>query len=411
MMTLTVLMLTAVTSPDWREFRGPDGTGHYRGPAVVTEWGPDTNVTWKVPVPGKGWSSPILVKGTLILTTAEPADDGGQKLAVLAYDAATGKELWKTPLFTPDAKLAGQMHKKNSHASPTPVSDGAHVWVHFGHMGIACLDLAGKVVWKNSDYVYRPVHGCGGSPILVDDKLVFSIDGGDQQCVVALNQADGKPAWKTDRKSTAVMKFTFSTPQLIKDANGRRMIVSAASDFVAAYDPKSGAELWRAKYPAAGWSVITRPVYSQGLVFLQTGYTTQHLMAVDPTGTGDVTGKITWKTRKDAPNTPTPLAVGTELYSVSDSGVMTCYDAKTGKVHWSERLAGKGYSSSPVLINDCVYITAEDGVGQVIKAQTGGFEEVAKSRMNEKTFATFVPSEGHLYLRTETQLFRFDAKR
>ncbi|CAN5581109.1 PQQ-like beta-propeller repeat protein [soil metagenome] len=404
------LILAAITSPDWREFRGPDGVGHYTGPKIVSEWGVDKNVAWKVPVPGKGWSSPILVKGKLILTTAIPKEDGSQKLHVLAFDAVTGKQLWDTEIFTPDAKLAGQMHKKNSHASPTPVSDGEKVWVHFGHMGTACLTFDGKEVWKTLKYTYGPVHGCGGSPILVDDMLVFSVDGKDKdQYVVALNKTTGAQIWKTDRKTTALMKFTFSTPQLIT-AEGRRMIVSPASDFVAAYDPKTGDELWRAKYPAPGWSVITRPIYSQGLVFVQTGYTSQHIIAIDPTGTGDITANIKWKNRKEATNTPTPMAVGKELYVVSDKGKLTCFDAKTGSIHWSEQLRGSDYSASPIYADGLLYFTSEAGVGQVVKAQTSGFEQVSQSDLKEKTFASFVPSDGAMFMRTETQLYRFEKK-
>ena len=406
MLVSLLFILTASPTDDWREFRGPDGTGVYTGPRLVTEWGVDRNVAWKIPVPGRGWSSPILVGGKLILTTAVPAADGGQTLAALCYDAATGSELWRRNLFIVDAAKAGQMHKKNSHASPTPVSDGEKVWVHFGHMGIACLGLDGKEIWTTQKYVYKPVHGTGGSPILVDNNLVFSVDGGDQQYVVALDKNTGDEVWKTDRKTTAAMKFTFSTPLLL-EAAGRRMIVSPASDFVAAYDPVIGQELWRATYPVKGWSLISRPVYTQGLVIVQTGYTTQHLIAIDPTGSGDVTNKIIWKNRKEAPNTPTPIAVGKELYVISDDGKLTCFDAKSGTIHWTERLRGRAYSASPILANNILYLTSEEGVGQAVKAQMTGYEEMSHADLKEKTFATFVPSAGALFVRTETQLYCF----
>ncbi len=408
-MLMLLMTLAAAPTTDWREFRGPDGTGVYTGPALVREWGTDKNVAWKIPVPGRGWSSPILVGQKLILTTAIPAEDDGQNLFALAYDAATGRELWRTELFTATEKLTGQMHRKNSHASPTPVSDGKHVWVYFGHLGLGCLDLDGTVKWKTTKYVYKPLHGNGGSPILVDDTLVFSVDGLDAQYVIALNKQSGEEVWKTDRKTKATMKFTFSTPQLI-EAAGRRMIVSPSSDFVAAYEPSTGKELWRAKYPAPGWSVITRPVFTQGLVMVQTGYTTQHLIAVDPTGSGDVTAKIAWKMRKDAPNTPTPIADGSELYVISDAGRLSCVDAKTGTVHWAERLKGRAYSASPILADGLLYITSENGIGQVVKASKAGYEEVSASDLNEKTFASFVPGNGALYVRTESQLYKFVQK-
>lgn len=404
-----VFLCCSTPAADWLEFRGPDGTGHYTGPAIVTEWGISKNVAWKVPVPGRGWSSPIIVKDKIILTTAIPTPGDGQKLHVLAFDARSGKTLWDEMLFEIEPRVAEQMHRKNSHASPTPVSNGQNIWVHFGHMGTACLTLDGKTVWKTLKYKYKPMHGCGGSPILVDDNLVFSVDGIDEQFVVALHKATGDEVWKTDRNSKATFKFTFSTPQLIT-AKDRRMIVSTASDFVAAYDPKSGSELWRAKYPAAGWSLIARPVYSQGLVFIQTGYTTQHILAIDPTGHGEATDKVAWKTRKDAPNTPTPLAVGEELYVVSDRGKLTCFDARTGKIHWAETLKGRAYSASPILADGLLYLTSEEGVGQVLKATKEGFREVSSSDLKEKTFATFAPSNGALFVRTETQLYKFEKK-
>lgn len=408
-----LMFLLAANPPgDWREFRGPDGTGHYVGPKIVTEWGVDKNVVWKEPVPGLGWSSPIIVNGTLILTTALPTHDDGRKLIVLAFDSKTGRRLWSNEVFVAEAKSASQMHKKNSHASPTPVSDGRKVWVHFGHLGTACLALtgeqAGMTLWKTNDYAYKPMHGNGGSPILVDDKLVFSVDGVDVQYVLALDKETGQVAWKTDRRSKAGMKFSFSTPQLIT-VGQQRMIVSAASDFVAAYDPSDGKELWRVSYPQPGWSLITRPVFAQGLVFVQSGYVRNHLLAIDPLGR-DSASRIVWKADKGAPNTPTPLAVETELYVVSDDGRMTCFEAKTGKVHWSERLKGRAYSASPILVNGLIYVTSEDGVGQVVKATTSGFEQVSESRLGEKTYATFVPSEGALFVRTETQLYRFEAR-
>jgi outer membrane protein assembly factor BamB len=401
------LILAAAPTTDWREFRGPDGEGHYSGPKLVTEWGVDKNVKWKVPVPGKGWSSPILVGDKLILTTAIPNEDESQKLHVLAFHAATGNQLWDTELFVGEAKAARQINNKNSCASPTPVSDGERVWVHFGHMGTGCLDIKGNIIWKTLKYAYKPMHGNGGSPILVDENLVFSVDGLDQQFVVALNKAMGDEVWKTERHSKAAFKFSFATPQLIV-ANGRRMIVSPASDFVAAYDPKSGSELWRANYPKSGWSVITRPVFAQGLVFVQSGYPNQHVLAIDPTGDGDVTGKIAWKTSKDAPNTPTPIAVGEELYVLSDKGRLTCFDAKSGKVHWSEALKDTAYSASPILADGLLYITSERGIGQVVQATKAGFEEVSRSELKQKTYATFVPSNGALFVRTETQLYRFE---
>ncbi len=411
---LTVLALSAPV-PDgaaksgWVEFRGPDGSGHYTGPAVPTTWGPDTNVGWKTAIPGKGWSSPILVNGKLILTTAVPVAGGAYELRAVAVSADTGTIAWDVKVFDQSA-TDPKGHAKNSHASPTPVSDGERVIVHFGHMGTACLDLAGKELWKTQDYGYVPQHGNGGSPILVGDTVVFSCDGTDKQFVVALDKKTGKEAWKTDRKSSARMTFSFATPQLIEH-DGKKQIVSAASDFVAGYDPKTGKELWRATYPKPGWSLITRPVYGHGLVFLSTGYTNQHLIAVKPEGTGDITKNVVWSMAKNAPNTPTPLLVGDELYVIADNGFASCVDAKTGKLHWNQRLKGRGFSSSPILAGGKVYVTSEDGVGTVFEATKTEYKEVSTNAMKEKTFATPLPAAGALYLRTESALFQFTEKK
>ena len=394
----------------WMEFRGQNGEGHYTGPATPTSWGPDKNVAWKIPINGLGWSSPVLLGSQLFLTSAIQQKDH-YDLNVLCLNAADGKVVWEKTAFQPDIKAAERMHKKNSKASPTPITDGTRVYFHFGHLGTCCYSLKGEQLWKTTDYTYDPQHGNGGSPILVDDKLVFSCDGNDKQIVVALVAKTGKEAWKTDRASKASLKFSFATAQLIEH-DGKRQIISPASDFVAGYDPANGKELWRANYPKPGWSVICRPVYSHGLVVISSGYINQHLVAIDPSGSGDVTGShIKWTYRKHAPNTPTPLIVGDELYSVSDSGVMVCLDVKTGKVYWEERLKGDGHSSSPILVNKNIYVTSENGTGLVIEPSKTELKILHENTMKEKTFATIVPADGALYLRTESAIFKFAEKK
>lgn len=405
-----ILIAAGAQAADWREFRGPDGTGLDPGKPLPTKWGPQTNVTWRADVPGSGWSSPILVGDKLILTTAVPdaASPKRYALKALAFDAGTGKPLWERELFTEDVAKTPQPHKKNSHASPTPVSDGKRVWVHFGHMGTACLSLAGEVVWKTQELTYEPVHGGGASPILVDDLIVFPCDGRLDPFLAALDAGTGKVRWKTPRQSGARMAFSFATCLTITH-EGRRMIVSPASDFCMGYDPKTGQELWRVKSPSAGWSLISQPVYADGLVFICTGYPSQQLLAFAPTGSGDITASVVWQTKRNVPNTPTPIAVGGELYGVSDAGFLTCYDAKTGQVHYAERLAGKAYSASPIVNDGKLFVVSEDGVGQVIPLGKT-FAELARNDLKEKTFATFVPGDGSLFVRTESKLYRFDAK-
>jgi outer membrane protein assembly factor BamB len=402
---VSLVVASVASAGDWWEFRGPDGTGRYTGPALPLRWGPDQNVVWKADVPGLGWSSPVLVKGKLVLTTAVESADSFS-LRALAVDAASGKPLWDKELFVEDKKTVPQPHKKNSHASPTPVSDGEKVWVHYGHMGTACLDLDGTVVWKNQDHPYKHINGNGGSPILVGDKLVFATEGTDVQRVIALDKATGKEAWKADLTgSKAFMKISFTTAQAV-EVNGATQVIVAGSDYVAGYDATYGREVWRAKYPAGGFSNVCRPVIGHGFAYICTGYATAHLIAVPLDCTGDVSAKITWKVKKSVPLTPTPLLAGDLLYTVSDQGVFTCYDAKTGQVHYQEQLKGTLYSASPIVANDqVIYVTSENGVGTAI-AVGKEFKTLGGGDMKEKTFATFVPDDGALYVRTESKLYK-----
>jgi outer membrane protein assembly factor BamB len=398
---VTLLLLSAARADDWPEFRGPTGQGRARG-SLPTEWGPEKNVAWKQEIPGEGWSSPVVCDGHIYLTAAVP-DTAGYSLRALCLDAKDGKVIWDNEVLH-EGPRSPKPQPKNSHASPTPIVDGKakRLYVHFGHEGTACLDLDGKVLWRQTELHYSPVHGNGGSPILADDLLVFSIDGADKQCVVALEQSTGRVKWQTDRKSRAAKTFSFSTPLLI-DVKGRKEIISPASDVVAAYDPKTGAEIWRIRY--TGYSVIPRPVYGHGLVFLSTSYDSPTLMAVQPDGEGDVTAThVAWTVKKGAPHTPSLLLDGDELYAVADNGLASCFDAKTGKPHWQERLGG-GFSASPILADGKLYFQNEDGTGFVVKAGTT-YKLLAKNEMKERTLASYAAADGALFLRTAKYLYR-----
>ena len=347
------------------------------------------------------------MNGRIYLTTAIPVEGkkGELSLQSLCLDGRTGKPIWSKEVFHEDAS-APHIHPKNSHASPTPLIRDGRLYVHFGHMGTACLDLDGNIQWRNNDFHYIPVHGNGGSPILVGDALIFSCDGAHLRCVVALDRRDGHRLWKTDRSEHPAKSFSFGTPLLIH-VNGREEVVSQGSGVVGAYDPKTGKEIWRVLYD--GYSVVPRPVYGNGLLYVCTGFDAPQLLAIRPDGKGDVTDThVVWTVRKNAPHSPSPLLLGDELYMVSDSGIASCLDAKTGTEIWHGRIGGH-YSASPIEANGNIYFLSEEGVGVVIKAGRK-FELVAKNPLNEKALASYGVIDDDLLIRTEAHLYRIKAK-
>jgi outer membrane protein assembly factor BamB len=401
-----LLVAVPARGEDWPEFRGPTGQGTYPG-RLPDAWGDSRNVVWKQAVPGKGWSSPVVVAGRVYLTTAVPATGKGLSLRALCLDAATGKPAWEEEVFHEDGTKPLPMHGKNSQASPTPVVYDGRVYVHYGHLGTACLEAnGGRVVWRSDQVKYQPVHGNGGSPIVVDNLLVFSCDGSDQRFVIALDRRDGKMVWKAERDVPARKGFSFGTPLLIT-VDGRRQIICPGSNVVSALDPADGKEIWRVRYE--GYSVIPRPTYGNGLVFLSSGFDAPVLLAIRPDGRGDVTDThVAWSTRKGAPLTPSPLLVGDDLYVLADGGVLSCLDARTGKVHWSERLAGH-FSASPLYADGKVYAQSEEGVGFVVRAGHR-FEEVARNDIGARTLASCAAADGALFLRTDKHLYRIESR-
>jgi outer membrane protein assembly factor BamB len=408
---LIALLVGTASAADWPQFRGPTGDGHASTHSLPTQWDETTNVAWKTEIPGKGWSSPSLLNNRLYLTTAVPTGttnpDDEHSLRALCIDAASGRILWNVEVFKPDTRNVA-IHSKNSHASPTPIVENGRVYVHFGHYGIACLDLAGNIHWKDTAHTYDPVHGNGGSPVLVNGLLIFSCDGGEDPFVVALEANTGAEIWRFARTSEADNKFSFSTPAVIT-VSGRQQLITPGSGVVNALDPATGREIWRVTY-GNGYSVIPKPVYGHGLLFIATGYNTPTVMAIRPEGMGDVTDThVAWTVKKAAPHTPSLLLVGDELYMVTDkTGIVTCLDAKTGEELWHERIGGN-YSASPLFADGKIYLQSEEGAAIILKpGQT--FTKTAETGFHQRTLASYAVGDNCLFIRTEKNLYRVQQK-
>lgn len=381
---------------EWPQFRGPDGQGHAPQRGLPLEWDETRAICWKTAVPGLGWSSPVVSETQVWVTTAL---DEGHSLRAVCLDRESGQIVHDIEVF--EKADPGPIHSKNSHASPTPILDGERVYVHFGAHGTACVSTAGQVLWRNEQLKYNHLHGPGGSPVLFEDLLIVSCDGTDVQFVVALDVHTGTIRWKSDRQGP----MAYSTP-LIVEVQGTPQLISTGGDQAVAYDPRSGREIWRVRYD--GYSLVPRPVAGHGLVFLCTGYNDPTLMAVRLGGTGDLTEThVAWSLRRGAPHNPSPLLVGDELYVVSDRGVLTCLDARTGQEHWQQRLEGN-YSASLLGAADRIYVQNEEGLTTVFAADKRGFRRLAANRVDGRTLASLAAAGRALYLRTDTHVYRIE---
>ena len=392
---------TGLSADDWPSFRGPTGQGHSVESGLPIEWAEEENVTWKTPVAGRGWSSPVVSDGRVWITTA----DGGS-LRLLAFDAHGGRELVNVEVFGISDESAP--NPKNSLASPTPVVDTerGQVYVHFGAYGTAALTTSGEVVWTTR-FPYITQHGMGGSPILFDDLVILSCDGYDQAFVVALDAGTGEIRWKTDRAEP--ISQAYSTPIVIEVA-GRRQLLSIGAFRTNSLDPQTGEEIWQVGYPE-GFSNVPAPAYSaeHGMVFISTGFQQPSLLAVRADGAGDVTDThVAWQMRRGAPLTPSPIVVGDELYLVTDTGVATCVDIATGEMHWRERLRGN-FSASPVFADGRIYFLSEEGITTVIEPGTE-YVELARNELDGRTLASLAVSDGAFFLRTDSHLYRIETQ-
>jgi hypothetical protein len=381
---------------------------------------------WKAPLPGIGWSSPIVIGDRIWVTAAEQtalnektyeqklADhpygpDEFQahatvKLVAVELDADSGKILRRIDLL--EVADPAPIHMANSYASPTPVTDGERVYCQFGSLGTFCVGIAsGEILWRQT-FAVEDITGPASSPVLWGDHLILARDGCEQQYVVALNKRTGDVVWRQTRPPIEAAegkhRRAFSTPLVIEVA-GQTQLIAPAAHWVVSYDPLNGEELWRARM-ANGHALVPRPAYANGLVYVCSGYHQPQLFAVRVDGSGDVTEThIQWTHDRQVPLISSPLVAGGEIYFVSTIGIATCLDAESGERLWQERLSGN-FAASPLLADDKLYFTSKEGITTVVRPGRV-YQELARNRLFGQTMSSLAVTGESLLIRTAAALY------
>jgi outer membrane protein assembly factor BamB len=406
LITLLAACANVVAAEQWPQFRGPEGNGHSSAKGLPTHWSPTLNITWRTPVRGRGWSSPVVWDDQIWVTTA-PAD--GKEAFAICLDAATGEVVRDIKVFdVPEPQSLGV--DRNSYASPTPVIEDGRVYVHFGAHGTACLDpKTGEKLWSRQDIECNHHRGPASSPIVWEDLLILTFDGFDFQFVTALDKKTGKDVWRTDRKlnygtdNGDAMK-AYSTPQIV-DVDGKPQLISPAAAWTAAYDPRTGKEIWKLK--TGGMNASCRPVVNGDRAYIVAPDGGIQLFAMKLTGAeGDITAShLEWKMTKGSLKYSSPVLVDDLLYMASE-GVVSCIDSKTAKPLWQERLGGT-YMSSPLYGDGKVYFFSEDGKTFVV-APGRKFNLLATNELPGGFMASAAVAGKALILRTKDAVWRVE---
>src|SRR5262245_5286618 len=417
---------------DWPRWRGPYETGMARGDAPTT-WSDTKNIKWKVPIPGRGHSSPVLWGDQIFITTAIPIGaepEGGRpgssasaadstrrggaaggagplvdhKFDLISIDRRTGKILWERT-----AKVAkpheGYHRMYGSFASNSPVTDGKQVFAYFGSRGVFCYDLRGKRIWEKDlggAMTMRLVFGEGTAPVLDENRLILKSSQEGDDVLVVLDKNKGKEQWKATRDEPS----NWAAP-LVIDVKGRKQIVVSATRKVRSYDLKTGEVIWECA--GLGSNTIPAPVLQGDMIYVMSGHREPNLLAIRLGGKGDLTGTdaVVWTNNRGNPYTASPVLHDNKLYFVTDSGMVSCLDATTGKPYYSQVRLPKptNIKSSPVGANGKLYISTEDGDVVVLKMGET-FEVLATNTLDGQFFiATPAIADGEIFLRGQNTLF------
>jgi outer membrane protein assembly factor BamB len=383
-----VLLLQAAAAgaaDNWPTWRGPDHDGRVLNENPPVKWTADS-LAWKTPVPGRGHSSPVIDRGRIFLTSA---DEEKKVQMVLAFDQATGKELWRRPAFT-GGYDDERVHKRNTQASSTVACDGERVYSSFLNdhaIWNIAFDYDGNELWRQKTGNYKSWWGYSASPILYGKTLIVTGDHIDGGFVAALDTKTGQQVWSTPRPKS----HNYTSPVVYRIGDKDQLVLAGCDQF-SAYDPATGKELWNV--PAATTlECVGTAVTSNGLVFASGGYPKKETIAVKADGSGEVV----W--RNDVQSyVPSLLAHDGFLYAVIDKGIAYCWDARTGEEKWKHRLSGT-FNASPVLAGGNIYAAREDGTTFVFKASPERFELVAENQLGQEVFATPAFVNNRIYAR------------
>lgn len=418
----------AIAQDNWPQFRGPGAVGVSAKP-LPTRWDANTNITWSLEIPGRGWSSPIVwgdrVFVTAVMNDKTPPPRPGLYIQDLIGKIPAGEHVWKLycidfnngkPLWDKVVHKGNPgepIHLKNTYASETPATDGEHVFVYFGNLGLYCYDMKGTLVWSRQiePHKTRMGWGTGASVVLHQDRLYLVNDNDDKSYLAAIDKKTGKDIWKVDRDE----KSNWGTP-LVWQHKTRTEIVTAGTNRVRSYG-LDGKLVWEIK----GMSVISIPTPFAGPehLYVTSGYIldpNRPFYAIKPGAAGDISLKaketsnehIVWSQKAAGPYHPTPVYHDGFVYVLLDKGFLSCYDARTGKeVYNRQRIDPNSdkFTASPWAADGKVYCLDEDGATYVIR---GGekFEVLAKNSLNEMTLATPALVRGNILLRTASRVYR-----
>lgn len=402
-----LLAATALFAENWPQWRGPERTGVSRETGLPLKWSETENITWKVPLPMWSGATPIIWGERIFLNVAEDENN----LAFWCLDRSKGAVLWKRSMGSGNRKA-----RKQNMSSPSPVTDGVHVWALTGTGILKAFDFSGKELWMRDiqkDYGrFGLNHGYASSPLLHEDSLYVQVLHGmltdDPSYILRIDKRTGKTIWRVERPTDAIRESpdSYTTPTLVRTGNQLELVITGG-DVITGHDLASGKELWRGKgfnpenNPAH--RIIASPVAVGDQVVAPTRI--RPMMAFRGGGRGDVSESHRLWAMMNGPDVPTPVTDGKLLWTVNDRGIYWCLDWKTGKPVWGpERIRSGTYSASPVLADGKIYVTSEEGVTTVIKASEK-FEVLAENVIDDYVLSSIAVSDGQLFLRTAKALY------